>query len=301
MIYETWPSKTSLELAIIRFDHRNSGALQTSQASKVFSRVWTPPDRDAQSYNVDDVFVNEDTIAAIVYNADLAFLLICKLGDETMHVVPLVSLKNGYDSAFKCLIVGRSFYLARQVLEPEAEVLHVHASATAPDFQVDTAARKVMPPATVEPIDGYERNSAIRFPEYGVLGISLRTAYPLEHDRYWRLSRLHLWPAKYDGSTLTVGSLCVYEHACKIMSAAVGSAATCTIILDEARGLGLVRYLPHLEPQIQYQEIDVLGVNVQSNWDQLDIALDDRLGILYTGHLVHGTCRTYRLSAVSYA
>ncbi|KAJ7615606.1 hypothetical protein DFH06DRAFT_1367069 [Mycena polygramma] len=150
-----------------------------------------------------------------------------------------------------------------------------------PDFQVDTTRKVPMPHSTTEPVDGYGLgDSALRLPEYGVLNITLKTAYAIENDRNL-FNSLHLWPAEYDGSTLTIGSLCFYEHPCDIVSVAVGSAATCSITLDEAHGLGLVQYLPHLEPQIQFQPINIPDLHVRSDWR---IALDDRLGIFYTGH-----------------
>ncbi|KAJ6566878.1 hypothetical protein B0H19DRAFT_1138789 [Mycena capillaripes] len=275
MIYET-SSANAFELAIIYFDCRNSLA---AQGSKAFSTIWTAP--DTQCYYFSDVAVNQTTIAACVYDDDdMAFLLICRLEDGIIHSVPLGSNAEGSDP--KCIILKDAVYITRQYFDATAGIIRVQTSAPKPhalDFQVHTAAIPI-PFSNVETIAG----SAIgfcnpRFPQYGVLNITLRTSRSDDDDDEV-INSLHFWPAQYDGSKLAVDSLCFYEHPCDIVHVAVGSSATCGVTLDEAHSLGLVQYYPNSTPHVEFRPLYVPDIEVKSSWS---MALDDRLGVLYMG------------------
>ncbi|KAJ6479891.1 hypothetical protein C8R47DRAFT_1285164 [Mycena vitilis] len=113
---------------------------QRSKRQRGFSKIWTPP--DSQNYVVDDVVVDEKTITAIAHDAHyLSFLLICRLEIGQLHTVPLASNYNG--STFRCLLVGRDFYIARQLFESNAEVTHLQTSESEPYTQLNTTTKTI--------------------------------------------------------------------------------------------------------------------------------------------------------------
>ncbi|KAJ6566911.1 hypothetical protein B0H19DRAFT_1374290 [Mycena capillaripes] len=273
MVYSS-PSTNALELAIICFEHRNSSAVKVL---KVFSKIWTPP--EPEQYSVSEVIVNESTIAAIL-------------------------VKHCRRDRPRCIILEDDFYVTRQYFEPSiAEIIHVQTSAIQIQTQtLDLPIHKTtipVPSSTTSPITSSSLGFCnLRLPTYGVLNITLKAAYADDDGSELFLNSLHFWPAEHDGLRLAAGSLCFYEHPCHIESVAVGSSATCGIIVDEQKALGLVQYLPHQMPEIQFMPLDVPDLGVPHHWEEGHMELDDRLGVFYLGRFVPETGRYY-LSVVS--
>ncbi|KAJ6566896.1 hypothetical protein B0H19DRAFT_1138829 [Mycena capillaripes] len=297
MVYSSL-STDAFELAIICFDHRNPAAVE---GSKVFSKIWTTP--EPEEYRVSEVVVNEDTFAAILvkYVADLSFLLICGREDAVIRIIPLGS--NEHATLPRCIIIKDDFYVTQQYFDPIADIIHVQTSATRTE-SLDLPIHKTtipVPSSTASPMMGTSLGFCnLRLPTYGVLNITLKAAYADDDEPELFLNSLHFWPAEHDGSRLTVGSLCFYEHPCDIESVAVGSSATCGIIVDEHKALGLVQYLPDSTTHVQFTPLYIPHLDVlqyEAKWHML---LDDRLGAFYLGRPVPENGR-YHLSVVSYA
>jgi hypothetical protein len=288
-------SANTFELAIICFDYRQLSAVHVS---KVFSKTWTP--LDTKDYIVADITLDQNNIAVIIESeGDMAFMLICRLKDEIIREVPLgIDYDDG--SAPKCIIVEDNFYITRQYFSaPRADIIHVQTAPVHPhtfDFQIRRMTTS-LPYSTDEPTNGTALGFCnLRFPKYGVLNVTLRTAH-LSEDITGVINSLHFWPAEHDGLTLSMGTVCFYEHPCDIVHVAVGSSATCGITLDQARTVGLIQYLLHPTPHIKFQRLVVPEPSQAPDVAMISMALDDRLGVLYMGYHSEGT---YHLSVVSY-
>lgn len=225
----------------------------------------------------------------------MASLLFARRGNGNIHRVPLGS--NRGSTAPSGIVVEDGFFLAQQSFEPVVQVIHVLTSP--PIVPTDT-----FPMQTVVKNVPYEARAYsitkgnIRYPKYGVLNATLRSSSYQPHDAGWeQLYSVHFWPAEYDGSDLAVGSLCSYDHPCEISWLAVGSSATCGVIMDENAALGLVRYFPQPTPHVEFRPLHVSPeTRARSQYDE--IALDDRLGIFY---MANRESPRWRMTVVSYA
>ncbi|KAJ7907635.1 hypothetical protein B0H13DRAFT_2662275 [Mycena leptocephala] len=289
-------SPNTFELAIICVDHRKSSAVEIS---KTFSKIWTPP--DTEHYSVSVVVVDTNAIAAIMVknSEDTAFLLFCCLEDGIIRTVPLGSNENA--TLPRCIIFQDDFYVTRQYFEPKADIIHIQTSVNEPYFSTHKTVITV-PSSDAGPTSVTSLGFCnLRVPEYGVLNVTLKTAYRSDEDDDL-INSLHFWPAEYHGSTLTVDSLCFYEHSCDIVAVAIGSSATSGIAVDEDRALGLVQYLPHPTPHVTFTRLDIPDLKIPDigKWT---MAFDDRLGVLYIGicHSEGPRSRAYHVSVVSYA
>ncbi|KAJ7792201.1 hypothetical protein B0H13DRAFT_775133 [Mycena leptocephala] len=305
VIYQSRSTNT-VELSIICFDYQNSTA--AVKVSKVFSKTWTPP--GTEDYDICQVTIDKSTIAAILVKADDAFLLVCRLQEGIIHSVPLGLPR---DTTWpRCIIVRDDFYITRQYLDLQvADLIHIQTSAPQPhalDFQIHKTAIRI-PFSTSEP----PNNSMIggcdpRFPNYGVLNVTYKSVYlEVVEDEEDHIYSVHFWPVEHDGSTLTLGSLCFYEHPSDFLAIVIGSSATSGIIVDKDCALGLVQYLSHPKPHVEFRRLDVPELEVPnllevpslgsvSGWS---MTLDDRLGVLYLGHGAESGI--YHLSVVSYS
>ncbi|KAJ7684186.1 hypothetical protein DFH06DRAFT_1312631 [Mycena polygramma] len=291
MIYAR-SSTSALELAVISFDYRN---LSAATVSKTFSTVWTPP--DAGQYRVCQVAVGVNIIAAILKKeSTVAILLVCTFDNQ---VISDVQFDSRCTDPPRFILVKEDFYITQQYLEGVADIIHVQKSgqADALDFHIH-ASSIALPSSTDEPTIGIGHGSShLRFPEYGVMNVTHRTAY-YQDDGNTEIDTVHFWTAEHDRSTLTPGPLSVYAHPKEILATAVGSSATYCIIADIDGDLGLVQYLPHPTPHVVFKPLHVPEVNL-SRFRMWTIALDDRLGTLYVGHVPRNGL--YTLTVVSYS
>ncbi|KAJ7473324.1 hypothetical protein FB451DRAFT_1249005 [Mycena latifolia] len=278
----TSPDENGLELAVIRCDHRNPLAVKLS---KVFATIWTTPD---EGLLVPDISLNETMIAAtVVHKAHYtASLLFCEYPGGIIHSLPLGSTADGHEctSLPRGLIAPDGFYITRQYYDGAAEIIHLRTSAMHPssidDFQVEKISQSV-PSSAIGPVADKSLGFCnTRVPEYGVLNVTRRMTYVAgEPDGSLEvLNALHFWPAEHDGSQLSVTPLCSYEHPCEF-AIAVGSSGTCAITMDEEKSLGLVQYIPHPTPHLEFRRLGIPDLEVPT--DSYRIAVDDGLGILY--------------------
>ncbi|KAJ7500611.1 hypothetical protein B0H11DRAFT_1995880 [Mycena galericulata] len=284
-------SEHDVELAVICFDYRDPSAVRVT---KVFSRIWN--DIPFASSLVSNVIVNEGIIGAILPESHeylICRLLFARLEDEDVHCVPLELNPNAAHPSGIALDDG--FYLTRQSFDPIVEIIHVNTLAPLDNgkFRMHTVTKDV--PLVNPEQETFSLGSCrIRYPKYGVLNVTLRssesTIRGLDIDT--EIHELHFWPAEHDGSNLTIGSLCSYEHSYPMVWLTVGSSATCGIILDENDALGLIQYVPQPTPHVEFRHLPLAVEKITSMYNE--IALDDRLGVLY---MVEGG----RMMVVSYA
>ncbi|KAJ7145576.1 hypothetical protein C8R44DRAFT_755535 [Mycena epipterygia] len=248
IVYQRF-STTAMEIVAFQIDHQGPAVT----LSKVVSKNWTAA--DLESVKVTDVVVNDKMVAVLPSNDtyDSEYLLFCGFGDAIIHRIPLDS--NGTATLFQGLIYGDDVYVSRQHLF--AEFGRIRISATPDDLKMDIT--KLDIPFSVH---GIEDTPTVSWS---------RLRYP----------GLHFWPAEITGSpseVINFRPLCFYEHSSSITDFGVGSSGTCVAIIDEAKTLGLVQYTLHPATKITFRRLWLPDVEVVAH---TDIALDDRLGVVY--------------------
>ncbi|KAJ7432024.1 hypothetical protein B0H11DRAFT_2297896 [Mycena galericulata] len=249
-----------VELAIICFDYRD---LLAVKVTKVFSRNWQIP---AGPFQFADVIMNEGIIGAILMVSRLPCrLLFARLEDEDVHCVPLEPISNLQVSSG--IVVDGDFYITSQSFDPIVDIIHVNTSASPNDgkFRIRAETRDV-------PIADTERDTfsieecSIRYPKYGVLNVTSRSSLLGPEGNTGEIHHVHFWPAEHDGSTLTIGSLCSYEHPFRVWWLIVGSTATCAIIGSNGE-LGLVQYVAQPVPHVEFRPLHLSSdIQTQRNF-----------------------------------
>ncbi|KAJ7437991.1 hypothetical protein B0H11DRAFT_595851 [Mycena galericulata] len=278
-------------LAIVSIDYQDPSAVNVSE---VFTQTWTAA---ALDFEVCCIVTNETAFATILANRREMFLLFCRVADGIIHRVPLEVIRHS--STPECAISEDGILITRQFLDFSVEVVHVRPTTNPVNFEIHKVTRKV--PVSMDGLLTFQfgRSCNPRTPNYGVLNVTSRAAV-LEVDENQTFYSLQFWPAEYEGSSLTVDPLCVFELPSNIFRLAVGSSATYALVLDWRFNLTLIQYAPQPMPHAESRSIqaNMSGMGVYN------LALDDRLGILYLvkrTYLEHGPLHRYNLTVASYA
>ncbi|KAJ7145599.1 hypothetical protein C8R44DRAFT_972655 [Mycena epipterygia] len=190
-------------------------------------------------------------------------------------------------------IHGDDVYVIRQ---PLAELGRIRTSAAPGELKLVT--RKLDTPFSVQWIEEsfFLSASNPRSPKYGILNVTTRSKYDVNGEA---IGSLYFWPAEDTRSpleTINFQPLCFYEHSTNIRNFAVGSSGTCAVIVDEEHTLGLVQYTSHPTTDITLRPLRLPEGKADL---RTEIALDDRLGIVY---LLHPTeIGTGTFTIISYA
>ncbi|KAJ7432028.1 hypothetical protein B0H11DRAFT_2261175 [Mycena galericulata] len=269
----TYPSSPrGIDLAIIRIDYQNPSAVNIS---KVFSASGAAPD----GVQVSGVILNEDAVAAIIEtpnNSSSVFFARCQEG--VVHRVQ-VTAPTGSTLQPGCIIIDHGFIITVQHLDSVVEVIHIRNPSTQSALAFAEYFTPAIPHFTTEPTRAYARSGCNTcHPQYGVLNITSRI-WCLQDDEDTQFHTLYFWPAEYDSSNLTVGSLSLYEHSRYIQWISVGNSATSAIIMDVENSLGLVRYVTQPSPHVDFRPLEIPDFKVKRG---SNIASDDALGIFVT-------------------
>ncbi|KAJ6494271.1 hypothetical protein C8R45DRAFT_1072903 [Mycena sanguinolenta] len=283
-------------LIVITLDYRNEDDITLR---KTYSNSRWPR---TEFIGVPDVAL-DDTMIGMVFTHrvdDLSILMYCKFGDNIIRHIPL-GIRLGSDPV--CLLKNGDFYLYGQDKSEEPCIVvrarTDHCSHAGSNLERITLDIPSLPPVysthrVISDLQLRSTSNAVILVERKMSRTSLSVPGPAQI-----CAHLHFSPISDNASQIAFVS---YEHPFDMAHAVIGDSARFVAIIDmepprngpnKKNNLGLVHYVSEPTPHARFHKLDTGDVKL--NFDNIAVALDEALGVVYVQHLGFGTNSTLRV------